>query len=332
MIFSDIDIIKKSAWCIQRLCAYVRDNHEALIDKFMCQFEQYCLKITQMQEQGAKNAIGFIHFSVLRTNILARRHKIRLDAYGENWHLDRTECSGEYDVHEFYSFLDEFTDALEASWKASKGKIKLGDVQRALYNESNMYLLFLAEFIRAGLKIASEEPWFQAVKRHEVFVICVGEYQDKFDIIYKEDTSEKSARSVKQFLESKQVPVYTHEIANGLDLSGGNYDDICFQFSSFCRSDLSNSSFNNCRIIRTNFDKAVMKKVSFENSQLFFTDFSGAILEDVSFDNAQLHRVSFAGATLRRVRFEGAKWTQTLNFDNADLIDTSVPDESKKVG
>ena len=328
--FPGLDIDQKSAECISKLDAYIQRQFDALIDKFLDQFKQYCNKITWMQEAGQKGSVGFIHFSVLRTNILAARHKFRLDAYDSNWYMDRTECSGEYDVQEYYAYLDEFADALEVSRNVSKGGINLRDVQRVVFGESNKYLLLVAELIRVGLRQASEEQWFQAIKRHEVFVICIGEYQDKVDILYKEDTTAKDAKEVKRFLESKHQPAYSHEICIDLDLTCGKYEDICLQFSTFDGSDLSDSRLKNGKIICSSFKRAVLKNVDFNRAQIFDADFSGAILEDVSFDKAQLNHVSFAGATLARVRFEGALWVQALDFNNAELIDTIIPEESKK--
>jgi len=271
-----LDIERTSAECIAGLDAYIQRNFDALIGKFLGQFRPYCEKIARMQEAGQKGEIGFIHFSVLRTNILASRHAIRLDAYGKEWYADRTECSGEYDAREYFSHLYKFADALEASMNASKGRAKLRDVQRAVFEESNKYLLLIAELARVGLRKAKEEQWFQAVKRHELFVVCIGDYQDRADILYKEDATAKDAREVRRFLESKRQPAYSHEICDSLDLANGAYEGICLQFSSFDGSDLSGSSFKNSKIICTSLKRTVLREADFSGAQLFDADFSGA--------------------------------------------------------
>ena len=323
--FQSFDIEKKSAECISKLDEYVKHHFDALIDNFLDQFKQYCNKIVKMQETGKKDAIGFIHFSVLRTHIIAGNHNIRLDAYDGNWYMDRTECSGEYDASEYYIYLDEFAEALEESRKTSKGMIKPHDLQRAVFDESEKYLVLIAELIRAGLKKASVEEWFKSIKRHELFVICIGEYQDKSDILYKEDTTIKDAKEVKRFLESKHQPAYSHEICNDLDLTCGRFQESCFQFSSFDRSDLSGSSFENSKIICSTFKQAVLKQTDFDKAQIVNADFGGAVLEDVKFCGAQLNYVSFAGASLTRVGFDGALMAKGLDFSNAVLVDTVIP-------
>ena len=46
-----------------------------------------CNKIRMMQQAGKKEKIAYIHFSVLRTNILLKKHEIRIDAFDENWYM-----------------------------------------------------------------------------------------------------------------------------------------------------------------------------------------------------------------------------------------------------
>ena len=59
--FPSLDIEQKSAECIAKLDACVQGQFDALIDRFLDQFEQYCGKITRMQEAGQKGAVGFIY-------------------------------------------------------------------------------------------------------------------------------------------------------------------------------------------------------------------------------------------------------------------------------
>ena len=59
--FPSLDIELKSAECIAKLDACVQGQFDALIDRLLDQFEQYCGKITRMQEAGQKGAVGFIY-------------------------------------------------------------------------------------------------------------------------------------------------------------------------------------------------------------------------------------------------------------------------------
>jgi len=304
---------------------YVKNNLDALIDKFLNQFESYCRAVTQMQEAGTKGPIGFINFSFLLTNILARRHIIRLDAYDENWYADRTECSGEYETGEFYTGLDLYVDALDSAWRPMYRGGTLRDIQQAIFEESKKYHFIVAELIRVGLRTAAEKSWFREIQRAPVFIILFGGYHDKVDILYKEDTTPKDATEVKRYLEAKDQAVYTHEICRDLDLSGGDYTGAHLMFSDFSGCDFTDSWFTNTVILFSNFSQTVLENVNLENTQIFDTDFSGASLENVNFRGAKLKHLNFTGARLNNVKFADAILAEELNFDQAILKDTVLP-------
>jgi len=315
----------KSYECLNKLDEYLQEHFDTLMDKFMDQFQHYCDKIIRFQEAGRKNPIGYIHFSILRTNITEKRHAIRMDAYDASWYEDRTECRDEYEVTEFYTLLDEFIKTIEHERKGTSDSGGLREIQRALFTESNKYHLVIAELIRAGLKKASETKWFQAIKRDALFVICFGDYHDQADILYKEDTTDKDPKEIKEHLEAKYQPAYTHEINKNLDLSGGDYEGINLLFSDFTGCDFSNSRLNQATILYSDFRQTVLKDTNLENTQIIDTDFSGAILENIDFKGASLKYLTFANAKLINVKFEGAVLTEKLNFDQAELTDTQIP-------
>ena len=324
-MFGSIDVDQKSMEFLSKLDEYIRVYLDVLVDKFVECFGQYAEKVTQMQQMGKKEAVAFIHFSVLRTNILAKKHILRIDAYNAEWYSDRAECSGEYETGEVFQWLDRFESVLETARKKSGGQLLLSDVQSLVFEESNKYLLFVTEIIRAGMKKAVETESYKKMKRYEVFAVYVGGYQDQSNIVYKEDTTAKDAKAVKRRLQAKRQNVYAYEICDNLDLSEGNYEDIKLMFSSFSVSDLTGSSFRKCTMVGNGFQHAILKDVNLEQIDAFDIDFSGAMLENVDFRGAKLRRLSFAGAQLINVTFEGALLTENLNFEGARLTDTVIP-------
>lgn len=331
-MFGNVSVNQKSMELLSKLDAYVSAYFDDLTDKFVSCFEQYAKKITCMQSAGEKGAIGFINFSVLRTNILANKHCLRIDAYDKDWYLDRAECSGEYEVNEIYQWLDQFELVLEAARKKSIGQLKLSDVQELVLEESLNYLPFVTEVIRAGMKRVVERAAYQDVNRHELFVVCVGEFQDAVNIVYKEDRTIKDAKEVKRYLQAKKQEVYSYEICENLDLTHGNYGDKGLMFSSFVGSDFTGSNFKNSVILFSKFKQTILKEANLEYVEILDTDFSGAVLEDVNFKGAKLKRVSFEGATLIQVRFTDAILLEDLNFDNVRLIDCELPAKQAEGG
>ncbi|MDR0286951.1 MAG: pentapeptide repeat-containing protein [Clostridiales bacterium] len=324
-MFGDTGVARKSLELRSVLDRYIRVNFDELINKFVECFEQYAQKIVSMQQTGKKAPIAFINFSVLRTNILAKHHILRIDAYDKNWYADRTECSGEYEASEVYQWLDTFESILEESRKKSGGTLTLLDVQTQVFEESYNYLLYVVEIIRAGMRKVAEIESYQKINRYEVFTVCVGSFQDVSQIVYKEDTTIKDAKAVKRSLQAAQQSQYAYEICNGLNLSEGNYEGGKILFSSFIGSDFTGSSFKKSVMLGNNFQEAILRNTNMEQIRAIDTNFSGALLENVNFRGAELNHISFVGSKLINVSFEDVLIATDIDFEKAELVDTMVP-------
>ena len=203
-----IDLQRKGKELAAELDYYVKSHFEQLVEQFVDCFSEYCNKIYEMQRQGRKGAIAYIHFSVLQTNILLKKHEIRLDAYDENWFLDYVECSDSYHVGEFYSYLEQYGDLVEELRKKSNGKTSLAEAQRRVFAESKLYLFYIAELIRAGMRKVVQTEAYQRIERAPCFVVCIGGYLDRFDILYKEDNTIKDSKEVRSYLQSKKEKTF----------------------------------------------------------------------------------------------------------------------------
>lgn len=316
-----LDLQRKSKELLVNLDNYVKTHLEQLITQFTDCFCEYCDRIYQMQQRGAKGPISYIHFSVLRTNMLLKKHEIRMDAYDENWYMDSVECSGWYPVGAFYSYLEEYGEIVEELRRQSSGKISLAEAQKRVFTESNFYLFYVAELIRIGMRKAVHTESYQKVKRAPIFVVCIGGFMDRFDIIYKEDHTVKDSKEVNRYLQSREQTLFSYEFYENLDLSKGNYEDLEFQYSSFAGCDLSKSSWYKSRILFGSFKNTILKDTKMEKTKIFDTDFSGATLECVSFAGAKLKNISFAGAKLKQVDFSKALLAEEMNFKDAKLVD-----------
>lgn len=320
------DLQKLSKESAVKLDAYVKGNFGQLVSVFTDCFSGYCNKICKMQKQGRKGAISYIHFSVLRTNILLRKHEIRIDAYDENWYMDCAECSGVYKAEKIFSFLEEYENAVEKMRNTSGGKASLAEIHNRVFDECNLYILYLAEVIRAGMRDAVKTEAFKMMKRNSCFVVCIGGFMDHFDILYKEDHTLKDSKEVKRHLQSKNQSLFSHDIYENLDLSKGNYGDLEFQYSSFEGCDFTESSLNKSRFLFSNFKNTILKDTNMEKTKIFDADFSGAVLECVSFAGAKLKHISFAGATLVKVDFSGAILAEDIDFKDAKIVDCNLPE------
>ena len=312
-----IDLERKGKELAIELDSYVKGHFEELVEKFVKCFTDYCTKISTMQQQDKKGKIAYIHFSVLRTNILLKKHEIRIDAYDENWYMDSVECSYNYAVEEIYSYLEKYGDVVIDLWQKSQGINDLADVYRKVFNESNIYLFYVAELIRMGMKRIKNIEAYKSVKKAECFIVGIGGFMDRFDILYKEDYTIKDSREVKRFLQSHKQSLFSYEIYEKINLSRGNYEDLEFQYSSFTECNFSQSSLSKSRFLFCNFRNSILEDVKMNKIKIFDADFSGSKLENVDFSGAKLKCISFEGAKLKNVNFKDAILVEDINFKDA---------------
>lgn len=317
---------QKSTELLNQLDSYIKNHLDELTEQLSDCISQYGESIYEMQQTGEKGAIAYLQFSMLRTNILLNQHELRLDAYDENWYLDLVECSSSYKVKEVLTPLSEFADMVEALRKESAMRMTLRETQSRIFEESRKYMIFLAELIRLGMQKVILTEGYQKIRKAPVFVVCIGGLLDRVDLLYKEDTTTKDAREVRRYFQSKEQLLFSYEICEKLDLSRGNYEGLKFLYSTFAGSDFTESSFHKSQLLFSNFSNCILKDTNMAGTQLFDVNFSGAVLEHVSFAGAKLSQVSFEGATLTNVDFEGALLIEEVNFTNAILKDTRIPE------
>ncbi len=306
--------------------AYVQGHFDELVSRFTDCFSEYCRKISKMQNHGKKGEIAFIHFSVLRSFLLLKKYELRIDAYDENWYLDFAECEGYYSVKEIFSFFDGYAEELERIRINSLGNISLGEIQQRMFEDSKPYLFYVAEIIRVAMRNMSQSEELRNIKKAPCFIVCIGGYMDRFDILYKEDHVSKSSKEVKRLLQSKTRQIFSYEFFEGLDLTKGDYDDLEFQFSSFNGCDLSDCNCKKSRFISTGFKNAVLKNTKLCDTRIFDADFSGATLENTDFTGAKLRHLSFDGARLKSIDFTKALVLMEMDFKNAEMENCILPE------
>lgn len=317
---------QKSTEQLNQLDFYIKKHLDELTDQLSDCISNYGEVIYEMQKTGEKGAIAYLQFSLLRTNILLNKHELRLDAFDENWYLDTVECSGSYEVNEVLKYLTEFSDMVETLRKESPMRTTLREAQSRIFEESQKYQIFLAELIRLGMRKVVQTEGYRKIVKAPVFAVCIGGLLDRVDILYKEDITEKDSREVRRYLQSKEQVLFSHEIYEKLDLSRGNYDGLKFLYSSFAGSDFTESSWNKGQLLFSDFSKCILKNTKMEETQFFEVNFSSAALEHVSFAGSKLSQVSFEGATLSNVDFDGALLVEEVNFNNAVLENTRIPE------
>ncbi|WP_411680963.1 hypothetical protein [Clostridium thailandense] len=174
--------------CIEE---YYLANKEKIINSFIESFTQICLKIKDYQLKGEKEGIGYIQYSMLRTNIMEKKYEYVVHAFDTYWYFDEENCSVEYDVKWIFKFLDELEDELEEKRVLYMNKITKADIDKIKLSQLEVYNKILAAVAKYAIPRAIRLKEFEDILLDEVLEVRFGEYRGTSEVIYKEDKHKK---------------------------------------------------------------------------------------------------------------------------------------------
>jgi len=316
---------------LEKLQKYLLENYNKLTEQFTEMFKSYCQQITRMQEAGIKNPLSYIQFSILRYKLIEGVYEFQVDAYDQSWYGDKVECTTVYDVTPIFSYLEEFSDELIKRRRKYMQRVTVCDVKQYVLEESDKYKLAMTEFIRSALPQVIKSSEYEAIKREDLFVISVGEFRDKAELVYKEDRTEKDVEKVKQVLATDKEEGHYYEIFDELDLSASIFSNVRWLYCSGKKSQFINTEISNSMLMFCQFETAIFESTNFSNSSLVGVDFTGATLKDIDFTNTNLFQLNFENATLENIDFTQSNQMAGIKLTNAILINVTLPDELEVV-
>ncbi len=176
-------------------CHWVRDfieidevyrNKKSEIDKELMEtFERLCDKCISLQNSNLKGNIKYIYFSFLRTSFCEGRGEFRIDAYDENWFLDKSECYINMNFDFVYKSLLEFMDELKKERKKYGSDLNDMDIEEIILDEADKYLMLVIEFLKDRINQFIQAKSYSEMKKREDIKIIAGEYMDEAEIIYE---------------------------------------------------------------------------------------------------------------------------------------------------
>ncbi|MED0679992.1 pentapeptide repeat-containing protein [Aneurinibacillus thermoaerophilus] len=322
---------------------YFQTHKDTLVHDFIHSFQHLCHIIKERQEQGEKGKIGYITYSMLRTEIMEERSIYGIEATDSRWFFYPKACQAEYDAGWAFFFLDELENELEKARKAYMGEITKLDIEKLKLKEAAKYHQYVISLARYAMPQAVLLPAYLEIEKEEELEIRVGEYRDLSEVVYKEDARIKDAETMKEWLEEKEEYAYAYEVFSHLDLSYGEYEGIDLRYANMKQSNLSHSTLCGCTLIGTAFTLCDLEEADLSYSLIHEADFSqsnlkGAMFREVegssglldpsswdmpgfmsvSFIGANLEGADFTRANLKGAVFVGANLTAT-NFTGANL-------------
>ena len=313
------------------------DKHkDELVPDFVDSFRRLCMKIKKMQIDNKIGKIGYIQYSMLRSNIIENNYDYLIDTYNKQWYFDskQQECQEKYNSRWAFIFLEELEKVLEEKRRIYINTIYKPDIDHIKLEKARIFNQFIKNLARYAMPKAAQILEFNAIDMEDEFEVRVGEYYDLSEVVYKVDMRVKDPEEIKEWLEDKKEDCYVAEILRDMDLSLGNYTGIDLRFADFSGSNLSGSILENSILIGTKFCRCNLENINLTGTYIHDADFSGASLKNADFFTAKgsksmidtiasriysLWGVNFEGADL-----EGADFRYTdlrgANFKSTNLI------------
>lgn len=349
-LFINKHVKKLSLEKILKLEEYYQNNKEDLKKDFLKSFIGICKKAQNKEE------IGYITYSMLRTNLMENNKNYLIEVSDETWFLDENKCTGEYNGGFAFNILTELEEELKELVKPYL-EIKAFDVEALIRKEASKYNEYIISIARYALKDIETLEEFQSLNLSEEFEVRIGEFRDITEAVFKKDTREKDSLLIKELFEERDPDDnYSYEVYRNLNLKNGDYNDLDFRYSDFRESDLSKSIMRNCVLTGVDFRKCTLMKADFRDSYIYEADFENANLkgsnfsratgykgllkgllkekwtmpgfEKVNFKNSNLENVKFKNADLIGADFQGANLKGT-SFIGADLTEAIFLKEDK---
>ncbi|MGW9529307.1 pentapeptide repeat-containing protein [Paenibacillus terrae] len=290
---------------------YFQNHKHTLAETFRNSLEQILGKVKLMQQEGNKQPLGYISYSMLRTELANGRATYLVEAMDKRWFMDLHPCRDTYDAEWAFRYLDEWETELSKHAKKYGGRIGLDDIQRMKLRAA----VHIHQYIIALSRFSVTEEWLDEIQLEDVFELRVGEYLDRSEVVYKRDVRVKDSTVMKEWLEEKKPYDYIHEVFRGIDGSQGHYEGIRLQYADLSESSFNNGVFAGGNMIGSRWNKTCLQEA----------DFSGCLIQEARFEQANLRGASFRDAVAVPGIYQSERWErpgfQPVSFAGADLTE-----------
>ncbi|MFJ8460752.1 pentapeptide repeat-containing protein [Lysinibacillus xylanilyticus] len=313
-----------------------RQEKEVLLQPIIHAFKQLFANIKDQQEQGKLAPVAFIHLSLLRTSLLENKCTYLLEAYGETWYYNWTECTAQYEADWLSEAIIDLQKTLEKERKPYI-IIQSADVRAIIQQIVILFHQYIIQLVRYLFRYEKGSVPAIDFQRAACLRFRVGEYKGFSEDVAIIDEQEREENNLLLWLEKNETDKsYTFENFSSLQLQQKHFNQMDFSYANFDESDLEGASlkqsvcigtsFVDCKLANADFSNAAIQDADFRNANLaganfthaqgktlklsdgevpcyLGTDFRGANLENARFEFAQLAGADFAGANLKGATF-----------------------------
>lgn len=297
-----------------------------LIEGVLASFRQLCSRIRHLQDRNEQRAIGYIHYSLLRTQMLERSYLYMIEAYSAEWYTDDSEVRCTYDASWAYAPLGGMMTLLEQKRKRYIDSIHSADVERMVLELVPFFHQYVKALLRLALPEATQMSEYQGILKNSRLFIRTGEYKDFSESLYIEDQeARKDEELVEQLLQADENSPYVYENLRQFIQPHFEVEKRDLRYNDFSYSELRNSRFYECILIGCRWQHAILNESSFEDCLLTDADFRYSQLADASFRGASGHAKrkgeerspGLCGLHFEHACLNGADFTDTQDFEHA---------------
>ncbi|WP_051004451.1 pentapeptide repeat-containing protein [Paenibacillus sp. OSY-SE] len=302
-------------------------HKEWLASEFVASFQHICRQIRDAQARGEKGPIGYITFSMLRTELMEGRYIYRVEAMDAGWVFDRNPYVLQYDAGWAFQHLDTFRSKLIEGSRIYGGRASVPIIEQMMLAESIAIHRYIVALARFALPQAVELEEYRDIATEPVFEIRVGEYMDLSEVVFKQDAREQDSEFILAWLDDREDGEHAYELFRNVDLSAGDYRGIDFRYSEFNHCNLSHGSLQDSVLIDTRWSGSGLTGADFSRSQIHGAEFRDCDLKGAIFQYAEgangwkdarflnlpgLSALCFAGSDLEGADFTGASYMERI--------------------
>lgn len=237
-----------------------------------------------------KEYVCFLYFSVLKTDLIARKYRVFLHGMDMRWYLDDEPAEAYMDAKELFEPFDRLWNVLEEENNGYGGMVSNYDIQNLLFEELPLMDSTICQILRYRLRDWEKNGTFDKVIRSPYWLLKWGEYRDRSEFLLQTDRVEKPDSAWKNELKKaahdpeKMVFSYWYKGK----YQGKNPQNLDMRFITFEECTLQDLKFENCNMEGSRFPKSKIVGCRFNGCNLSGADFRGCSFENTSFAGAEL--------------------------------------------
>lgn len=163
-------------------------NQNQITESLSAVISKLCRQASRQQQTGSKGSAAYLCISFLRTNILDDRWQYRLDIYDEKFYLDRTECTGCWEIDFVWDYLKARLVQLNKAVRSGMyvNRVHPGNLSPVKLAMAQQYHQIAMVCTKLIIEEAITTPEYTRLRKVPNFKITMGEYLDKSMLLYEE--------------------------------------------------------------------------------------------------------------------------------------------------